>query len=129
MNSNLSKILKLIGDLTKQELMTINQAVVSVIKTQRDVDFSKASITFKVGDIVSCIDSNGIKTYGVITKKNTKTLQVTTENNYYVNIPATYLTLEEKPSQKLLNFRKEVAPTYKDMYETLQSEIKKGTFH
>jgi hypothetical protein len=111
MNSNLSKVLKSIGDLNKQELMTLNQAVVSLIKTQRDVDFAKASISFKIGDIVSFIDSNRIKTYGVVTKKNPKTLQITTENNYYVNIPATYLTLEKKPSQKLLSLRKEIAPT------------------
>ena len=89
MNSNLSKILKLIGDLSKQELMTLNQAVVSLIKTQRDVYFAKASITFNKGDIVSFIDSNGIKVYGIVTKKNPKTLQVTTQDKYYVNIPAT----------------------------------------
>jgi hypothetical protein len=72
MASKLSKILKLIGDLTKQELMTLNQATVSLIKTQRDVDFRKAAITFNKGDIVSFSDSNGIKTYGVVTKKNPK---------------------------------------------------------
>ena len=71
----------------------------------------------------------GIRIQGVVTKKNPKTLQVTTEKNYYVNIPATYLTLEEKPSQKLLNFRKEVAPTYQEMLETLNFELKKNTLH
>lgn len=129
MNSNLSKILKLIGDLSKQELMTLNQAVVSLIKTQRDVDFAKASITFNKGDIVSFIDSNGIRVHGVVTKKNPKTLQVTTENKYYVNIPATYLTLETKPPQKLLSFRKEIAPTHQEIKEILELEFKKGTFH
>ena len=34
MNSKLSKILKLAGDLTKAELMMLNQALVSLIKTQ-----------------------------------------------------------------------------------------------
>ena len=129
MDNKLSKILKLIGDLNKQELMTLNQAVVSLIKTQRDVDFAKTSITFNKGDTVSFIDSNRIKTYGVVTKKNPKTLQVTTENNYYVNIPATYLTLEEKPSQKLLNLKKEITPTPEDVNKILKSELKKGTFH
>lgn len=76
--------------------------------------------------IVSFIDSNRIKTYGVVTKKNPKTLQVTTENNYYVNIPGTFLTLEKKPSQKLLNLRKEIAPTFEEMAERLEIECKKG---
>jgi hypothetical protein len=129
MNDKLSKVLKLIGDLSKQELMTLNQAVVSLIKTQRDVDFAKASVSFNKGDIVSYIDSSGIKVHGVITKKNPKTIQVTTENNYYVNIPASYLTLEEKPSAKLLDFRKKVAPTPEDIREILESELKKYTLH
>ncbi len=129
MNEKLSKILKLIGDLSKQELMTLNQAVVSLIKTQRDVDFAKASVSFNKGDIVSYIDSSGIKVHGVITKKNPKTIQVTTENNYYVNIPASYLTLEEKPSAKLLAFRKKVAPTHEDIKDILESELKKYTLH
>jgi ribosomal protein S13 len=81
MNYKVSKILKLIGDLSKQELMTLNQAVVSLIKTQRDVDFAKASVSFNKGDIVSYMDSSGIRVHGVVTKKNPKTIQVTTENN------------------------------------------------
>jgi len=129
MNTKLSKVLKLINDLTKQELMILNQATVSLIKTYQDVDFKRAAINFKIGDIVSFVDSSGIRIQGVVTKKNQKTLQVTTEKNYYVNIPATYLTLEEKPSQKLLNFRKEVAATHQEMLETLNFELKKNTLH
>lgn len=129
MNYKLSKVLKLIGDLSKQELMTLNQAVVSLIKTQAAVDFAKASVSFNKGDIVSYIDSSGIRVHGVITKKNQQTIQVTTENNYYVNIPASYLTLEKKPSVKLLDFRKKVAPTTDDIKEILESEFKKHTLH
>jgi ribosomal protein S13 len=95
MDTKLSKVLKLINDLTKQELMTLNQAVVSLIKTQHDVDFAQASIIFSKGNIVSYIDSSGIRVHGIVTKKNPKTIQVTTENNYYVNIPASYLRLEK----------------------------------
>ena len=111
-NKKLSRILKLAGDLTKQELMLLNQAIVSLIKTQQDVDFKKADIVFTKGDIVSFQDSRGIRIQGVITKKNPKTLQVTTPDNYYVNIPATYVTLVQNPSKKLLDFRKAIAPTY-----------------
>ena len=129
MNYKLSKVLKLIGDLSKQELMTLNQAVVSLIKTKQDVDFAKASVSFNKGDIVSYMDSSGIRVHGVVTKKNPKTIQVTTENNYYVNIPAGYLTFEDKPSQKLLSFRKKVAPTADDIKHILESELKKYTLH
>lgn len=66
MNSKLSQILKLVEDLTKQELMILHQAIVSLIKTQRDIDFVKAAISYNKGDIVSFIDSSGIKVYGVV---------------------------------------------------------------
>ena len=46
MNTKLSKVLKLINDLTKQELMILNQATVSLIKTYQDVDF-KAQYGFQ----------------------------------------------------------------------------------
>ena len=128
-NNKLSKILKLAGDLTKQELMLLNQAIVSLIKTQQDVDFKKAAIVFTKGDIVSFQDSSSLRIQGVITKKNPKTLQVTTPDNYYVNIPATYVTLVQNPSKKLLDFRKAIAPTYEKMHEILKDGLKKGTFH
>ena len=129
MQKTLSKILKLAGDLTKQELMMLNQAIVSLIKTQQDVDFKRAAIIFAKGDIVSFQDSSGVRAQGVITKKNPKTLQVTTPDNYYVNIPATFITLIKNSSQKLLDFKKKVAPTYEDMHEILIAEIEKSTLH
>ncbi|MDC0864834.1 hypothetical protein OAP56_02675 [Rickettsiaceae bacterium] len=129
MNNKLSKILKLAGDLTKSELMMLNQAVVSLIKTQQDVDFKKAAITFQKGDIVSFKDSSGVRVQGVVTKKNPKTLQVTTPDDYYVNIPATYVSPVNNPSRKLLDFKKKVAPSFEEMREALADEIEKGTFH
>jgi hypothetical protein len=129
MNNKLSKILKLAGDLTKSELMMLNQAVVSLIKTQQDVDFKKAAIAFQKGDIVSFKDSSGVRVRGVVTKKNPKTLQVTTPDDYYVNIPATYVSPVNNPSRKLLDFKKKVAPSFEEMREALADEIEKGTFH
>lgn len=129
MNNKLSKILKLAGNLTKSELMMLNQAVVSLIKTQQDVDFKKAAISFQKGDIVSYRDSSGVRVQGVVTKKNPKTLQVTTPDNYYVNIPATYVSIVKNPSQKLLDLKKKVTPTFEKMREVLADEIEKGTFH
>ena len=123
MNNKLSKILKLASGLTKSELMMLNQAVVSLVKTQQDVDFKKAAIIFQKGDIVSYKDSSGVRVQGVVTKKNPKTLQVTTPDNYYINIPATYVSIVKNPSQKLLDFKKKVAPTYKDMAEVIGFSI------
>ena len=109
--------------------MMLNQAVVSLIKTHQDVDSKKAAITFQKGDIVSFKDSSGVRVQGVVTKKNPKTLQVTTPDNYYVNIPATYVSPVNNPSRKLLDFKKKAAPTFEEMREVLADEIEKGTFH
>ena len=46
-----------------------------------------------------------------------------------MNIPATFITLIKNPSQKLLDFKKKVAPTYEDMHEILIAEIEKSTLH
>jgi hypothetical protein len=124
MPNKLSKILKLAGDLGKQDLMMLNQAIVSLIKTHQDVDFQKASIVFTKGDIVSFQDSSGIRVHGVITRKNPKTIQVTTPDNYYVNIPATSISPVKKPSKKLLDFRKEISPTYEEMHQITEEILK-----
>lgn len=128
-NHKLSKILKLANDLTKQELIMLNQAVVSLIKMQEDVDFKKAAISFKKGDIVSFKDSSGVRVQGVVTKKNPKTLQVTTPDNYYVNIPATYVGPVTNASKKMKDFRKSICPTFEEINELLESEIEKNKFH
>ena len=129
MNDNLSKILKLTSDLTKQELMLLNQAIVALIKTKQDVDFKIAAISFNKGDIVSFIDSSGVRINGVVTRKNLKTLQITTPDNYYVNIPATYVKLEKTPSKNLVEFRRKIAPTHEETSEIPAIEIKKDSFH
>ena len=41
----------------------------------------------------------------------------------------TLLSIEKKPSSKLLDFRKKVAPTPEDMKEILEFEFKKNTLH
>jgi hypothetical protein len=125
MNNKLSHILKLVGSLKKQELILLNQAVVALIKSQCDIEFVKAATSYKRGDIVSFVDSSGAKLYGVITKKNPKTIQITTQDSYCVNIPATYLTLENNPSTKLLNLKKAVAPSYNEMGQILGFKEKK----
>ena len=47
MNNKLSKILKLAGDLTKSELMMLNQAVVSLIKISKMLILRKLLFPFK----------------------------------------------------------------------------------
>jgi len=116
--SRLAKILKLAGDLTKQELYMLNQAVVALAKTREDEEIHAASVAFQKGDIIFYIDgASKIQVHGVVTKKNLKTIQITTIDNYQINIPPTHLTLEPTPSKKLLKFKKELCLTKEDFAE------------
>ena len=128
-NHKLSTILKLADYLTKQELIMLNQAIVSLVKMQGDKAFKKAAIAFKKGDIVSFKDSSDVRVQGVITKKDPKTLQVTTADNYYINIPATYLNLVINPSKKIQDFRKYVCPTFEEMKKIFDEEVGKESFY
>jgi len=116
--------LKLANDLTKPELMALNQAIVALIKSVVDVEVTKASSQFNKGDIVSFADNNNIRRHGVITKRNQKTFQVITPEHYSINVPATYLRHESKPSPKLIKFKKELLITNEDRAEVLDHFIK-----
>lgn len=73
-------------------------------------------------------DSSGVRVQGVVTKKNPKTLQVTTPDNYYVNIPATYVEPVKNASKKMQDFRKSICPTFEEMHQIMEEEIKKRLF-
>ena len=124
MNTTLTKILKLANDLTKPELMALNQAIVALIKSVVDEEVTKVSSQFNKGDIVSFADNNNIRRHGVITKRNQKTFQVITPEHCSINVPATYLRHEAKPSPKLIKFKKELLITNEDRAEALSHFIK-----
>ena len=110
--------------LTKPELMALNQAIIALIKSVVDEEVTKASSQFNKGDIVSFADNNNIRRHGVITKRNQKTFQVITPEHYSINVPATYLRHEPKPSTKLIKFKKDLLITNEDRTEALDDFIK-----
>ena len=124
MNTTLTKILKMANGLTKPELMALNQAIVALIKNVVDEEVTKASSQFNKGDIVSFADNNNIRRHGVITKRNQKTFQITTPEHYSINVPATYLRHEPKPSPKLVKFKKDLLITNEERAEALGNFIK-----
>ena len=124
-NTTLTKILKLANNLTKPELMALNQAIIALIKSVMDKELTSASYQFNKGDIVSFVGNNNIRRHGVIVKKNQKTFQVITPDQYSINVPTTYLNHEPKPSQKLMQFKKTLLLTNEDRAEALDSMLKK----
>ena len=112
------------NSLTKPELMALNQAIVALIKSAVDKEVTRASSQFNKGEIVSFADNNNIRRHGVITKRNQKTFQVITPEHYSINVPATYLRHEPKPSPKLVKFKKDLLITNEDRTEALDDFIK-----
>jgi hypothetical protein len=112
------------NSLTKPELMALNQAIVALIKSAVDKEVTRASSQFNKSDIVSFADNNNIRRHGVITKRNQKTFQVITPEHYSINVPATYLRHEPKPSPKLVKFKKDLLITNEDRAEALDDFIK-----
>ena len=51
------------NDLTKPELMALNQAIVALIKNVVEEEITKASSQFYKGDIVSFADNNNIRSH------------------------------------------------------------------
>jgi len=124
LHTTLTKILKMANSLTKPELMALNQAIVALIKSAVDKEVTRASSQFNKSDIVSFADNNNIRRHGVITKRNQKTFQVITPEHYSINVPATYLRHEPKPSPKLVKFKKDLLITNEDRAEALDDFIK-----
>ena len=125
--NNIAAILESIQGLGKQELIALNQEIVDMIKRKNEKDAAKASEMFKKGDIVHFKDpSGGDDVYGVVKKKNQKTFQIHTTDGYLANVPATFLAIVANPSKKLLNLRKEVQPSFEDMFQTMEKELKGG---
>ena len=112
------------NSLTKPELMALNQAIGALIKSAVDKEVTRASSQFNKGEIVSFADNNNIRRHGVITKRNQKTFQVITPEHYSINVPATYLRHEPKPSPKLVKFKKDLLITNEDRAEALDDFIK-----
>ena len=104
--------------------MALNQAIVALIKNVVEEEITKASSQFNKGDIVSFADNNNIRRHGVITKRNQKTFQVTTPEHDSINVPATYLKHETKPSPKLIKFKQDLLITNEDRTEALDGFIK-----
>jgi hypothetical protein len=100
-----SKIINILEDLNIDELCALNRIVVETIKSRRDAELSVASFDFDKGDCVSFIDEKEIKRYGVVLKRNKKTVTVVTKELYSFNVPGTYLTHEKKPSKALLKLK------------------------
>ncbi len=99
------------NNLSKPELIALNQAIAALIQNVINTQVAQISAQFNAGDIVSFADNNNIRRYGVIIKRNQKTFQVLTPERYSINVPATYLRHEAKPSAKLIKFKKELLIT------------------
>jgi hypothetical protein len=98
-NTNLTKVLDLITTLKREELLALNEAIINLLKSQQAQQAAEYNARFKIGDIVVFTDENQKQVHGMVSKKNPKTIQVTTTDSYTINVPPRYLApspIEEK---------------------------------
>jgi hypothetical protein len=90
-NTNLTKVLDLITTLKREELLALNEAIINLLKSQQAQQAAEYNARFNIGDIVVFIDENQKQVHGMVSKKNPKTIQVTTTDSYTINVLPRYL--------------------------------------
>ena len=90
-NTNLTKVLDLITTLKREELLALNEAIINLLKSQQAQQAAEYNARFNIGDIVVFTDENQKQVHGMVSKKNPKTIQVTTTDSYTINVPPRYL--------------------------------------
>jgi hypothetical protein len=91
-NTNLTKVLDLITTLKREELLALNEAIINLLKSQQAQQAAEYNARFNIGDIVVFTDENQKQVHGMVSKKNPKTIQVTTTDSYSINVPPRYLS-------------------------------------
>ena len=106
-SNNLTKVLDLITTLKREELLSLNEAIINLLKAQQAQQAAEYNARFKIGDIVMFTDENQKQVHGMVSKKNPKTIQVTTTDSYTINIPPRYLAPSPIEDKIKAQFRKQ----------------------
>jgi hypothetical protein len=71
-----NKVMKLVVDMNREELIELNRMVVHRINSMRRLENSQAVMKFMPGESVSFIDRRGFKQVGKVVKVNRTTVEV-----------------------------------------------------
>jgi hypothetical protein len=107
-NTNLTKVLDLITTLKREELLALNEAIINLLKSQQAQQAAEYNARFNIGDIVVFIDENQKQVHGMVSKKNPKTIQVTTTDSYTINVPPRYLATSPIAEKVKAQFEKQL---------------------
>jgi hypothetical protein len=113
-NNNLTKILDLVVTLKREELLALNEAIINLLKSQQAQQAAEYNARFNIGDIVVFIDENQKQVHGMVSKKNPKTIQVTTTDSYTINVPPRYLAPSPIAEEVKAQFEKQLKQFMKE---------------
>jgi hypothetical protein len=113
-NNNLTKILDLVVTLKREELLALNEAIINLLKSQQAQQAAEYNARFKIGDIVVFTDENQKQVHGMVSKKNPKTIQVTTTDSYTINVPPRYLAPSPIAEKVKAQFEKQLQQFMKE---------------
>ena len=113
-NTNLTKVLDLITTLKREELLALNEAIINLLKSQQAQQAAEYKARFNIGDIVVFTDENQKQVHGMVSKKNPKTIQVTTTDSYTINVPPRYLAPSPIAEKVKAQFQKQLQQFMKE---------------
>ena len=113
-DNNLTKVLDLITTLKREELLALNEAIINLLKSQQAQQAAEYNARFNIGDIVVFTDENQKQVHGMVSKKNPKTIQVTTTDSYTINVPPRYLAPSPIAEKVKAQFQKQLQQFMKE---------------
>ena len=113
-DNNLTKVLDLITTLKREELLALNEAIINLLKSQQAQQAAEYNARFNIGDIVVFTDENQKQVHGMVSKKNPKTIQVTTTDSYTINVPPRYLAPSPIAEKVKAQFEKQLQQFMKE---------------
>ena len=98
-----------INALSMDELLDLNKRIVSRLKEINAQEQAKAASQFRMGDIVSFVKTDdNIKVTGFILSIRKTKISILSETMKKWTVSPALLSLEQKPSKKLLKLREEI---------------------
>ena len=85
-----------------------------MLKSQQAQQAAEYKARFNIGDIVVFTDENQKQVHGMVSKKNPKTIQVTTTDSYTINVPPRYLAPSPIAEKVKAQFEKQLQQFMKE---------------
>ena len=110
-----------INDLSKHELYELNERIVARLKEISRQEAAHQVSKYKMTDIVE-FTYEGKQQYGVVKRVNQKSLSLELLDGSEIRVHPSFVKKVTKPPKKVVELRKSIFPTPKEMLEEMEKE-------